>query len=104
MSRNQKIIIAMKASYNSTDTSYPGPPGTVNFYINNYKNVFFAKGAGCSYNAPKRVYIGSMSDNPFPDIHIYYLCCCDAYHTNEQIDKNIQKLATIFEVDLEEAS
>ena len=104
MSRNQKIIIAMKASYNSTDTSYPGPPGTVNFYINNYKNVFFAKGAGRSYNAPKRVYIGSMSDEPFPDIYIDYLCCCDGYHTNEQIDKNIQKLAKIFEVDLEEPS
>ena len=45
-----------------------------------------------------------MSDGPFPDIYIDYLCCCDGYHTNEQIDKNIQKLAKIFEVDLEEPS
>lgn len=104
MPRNKKIIIAIKASYYDKD-DLASPPGTVNFYINNYKNVFYAEGTlGPSVSNPKRIYIGSMSDNPFPDIHIYYLCCCDGYHTNEQIDKNIQKLAKIFEVDLEEPS
>ena len=53
----------------------------------------------------KKVYIGTLNNNNYlPNIYIDYLCCCDAYHTNAQIDKNIQKLAKIFEVDLEEPS
>ena len=77
----------------------------VTFYINNSNNYFYGREQNfAGYGTKKRIYIGTVNGSYLPNIYISYLCCCDAYHTNEQIDKNIQKLAKIFEVDLEEPS
>ena len=100
---NKKVIIVMKIS-ESTDLSIGDY--SVTFYINNSKNFFHEQEGQLFYsNSTKKVYIGTLNNNNYlPNIYIDYLCCCDAYHTNEQIDKNIQQLAKSFEVDLEEPS
>lgn len=100
---NRKVIIVMKIS---ESTGYDTGDYSVTFYINNSKNFFHEQEGTFSFKSgTKKVYIGTLNNNNYlPNIYIDYLCCCDAYHTNEQIDKNIQKLAKIFEVDLEEPS
>lgn len=100
---NRKVIIVMKIS---ESTGYNTGDYSVTFYINNSKNFFHEQEGTFPFKSgTKKVYIGTLNNNNYlPNIYIDYLCCCDAYHTNEQIDKNIQKLAKIFEVDLEEPS
>lgn len=99
---NKKIIIAMKVSDRVDQYNYDY---NVTFYINNSNNYFYGREQNfAGHGTKKRIYIGTVNDNYLPNIYINYLCCCNAYHTNEQIDKNIQKLAKIFEVDLEEPS
>ena len=90
----------------SESTGYSTGDYSVTFYINNSKNFFHEQEGTFPFKGgTKKVYIGTLNKNNYlPNIYIDYLCCCDAYHTNEQIDKNIQKLAKIFEVDLEEPS
>ena len=101
---NRKVIIVMKIS---ESTGFLTGDYSVTFYINNSKNFFHQQEGYFPFKDGriKKVYIGTLNNsNYLPNIYIDYLCCCDAYHTNEQIDKNIQKLAKIFEVDLEEPS
>lgn len=100
---NKKIIIAMKISDRVNQYNYDY---SATFYINNSNNYFYGREQNfAGHGTKKRIYIGAINNDDYlPNIYIDYLCCCDAYHTNEQIDKNIQKLAKIFEVDLEEPS
>lgn len=100
---NRKVIIVMKIS---ESTGFSTGDYSVTFYINNSKNFFHQQEGTFPFKGgTKKVYIGTLNNNNYlPNIYIDYLCCCDSYHTNEQIDKNIQKLAKIFEVDLEEPS
>lgn len=103
LSYNKKIIIAMKISDRIDRYNYDY---NATFYINNSNNYFYGREQNfAGRGTKKRIYIGTINNSDYlPNIYIDYLCCCDAYHTNEQIDKNIQKLAKIFEVDLEEPS